>query len=88
MAGSEPLELGPSASGCSLGVCGVGGEVYDLYGGQHRVLHFVHYNNKRIPLLFLWFSLSISCLLVKCLGCSNKPISLLIRSTHIAYHKG
>ena len=37
MAGSEPLELVPSASRCSLGVCGVGGEVYDLYGGQHRV---------------------------------------------------
>ena len=36
MAGSEPLELGPSASRCSLGVCGVEGEVYDLYGGGHH----------------------------------------------------
>ena len=37
MAGSEPLELGPITSRCSLDVCGVGGEVYDLYGGNHRV---------------------------------------------------
>ena len=29
MAESEPLELGPSASRCPLGVCGVEGEVYD-----------------------------------------------------------
>ena len=37
MAGSEHLELGPILSRCSLGVYGVGGEVYDLYSGQHRV---------------------------------------------------
>ena len=36
MAGSRPLDLGPIASRCSLGVCGVGGEVYDLYGGSHH----------------------------------------------------
>ena len=38
MAGSEPLQLSPSASHYSLGVCLVEGEVYDLYGGQHRVV--------------------------------------------------
>ena len=38
MAGSRPLELGLSATGYSLGACGVGDEVYGLYGGQHRVV--------------------------------------------------
>ena len=36
MAGSRPLDLGPIASRCSLGVLGVGDEVYNLYGGSHH----------------------------------------------------
>ena len=37
MAGSGPLQFGPSAYRYSLGVFGAGGEVYNLYGGQHRI---------------------------------------------------